>query len=91
MWIISIAGTSAAIGKQVVGKGRRQGLAAGVETHALEQRVAEPVHGAADHLAVDDHRVDDVAAVVHEHDPAAPSPSRSRCRPRPRRPRVPLE
>ena len=53
--------------QQIVGKGGGDGLRLFVVAHPFEQRVADRVRDAADELALDDHRIDDAAAVV-DHD-----------------------
>ena len=62
-------------GQQVVGEGRGQRLARVVVRHLLVERGADALRQAAQHLAVDDHRVHQLAAilddqVVLEHDGA---------------------
>ena len=50
--------------KQIVRKSRGQRLGVLVILHPLQQCVADAVGDAALHLAIDDHRIDDVAAIV---------------------------
>ena len=57
-------GTSAAGGHQVVGERRRAQVAVLVVDGLLEQRLGDALDDAAVHLALDDQRVDLVAAVV---------------------------
>ena len=54
-------------GQQVVGERRRQRLALRVERHLLVERGADALRRAAEHLAVDDHRVHQRAAVLDDH------------------------
>src|SRR5258705_2404762 len=58
-----------------IGADRLRGL---VVDHPLEQRIADAMHDAAYDLAVDDHRVDLLAAVAHHH--IAQDPYRARDR-----------
>ena len=52
----------------------------------LEERIAEPLRGAADDLTFDEQRVDRLADVLRAWSSCAPSPRTSSCRPRDRRP-----
>ena len=52
--------------QQIIGEVGGQGLAVFVEHHPFIERVADAVRGAADQLAVDDHRVEDAAAIVRQ-------------------------
>src|SRR5216684_10976 len=54
---------------EVIGEGRGEWLRLFVVAHPFVERVAEPVRRAAEELALDDHRIDDAAAVV-DHDVA---------------------
>ena len=53
--------------QEIVGQRRCQRLALRVERHLFEQRRADALRGAAVHLAVDDHRIDQDAGVF-DHD-----------------------
>ena len=68
-------GNSAALGMRVVGQRRRERVAVVVVDELLPQRLRDPRREPAVHLAVDEQRVEDAAAVVdrdvaHRHDPA---------------------
>ena len=79
----SIHGRSSARGHHVVHQRARQQLALAVVDDVLEQPAAHPLGNAAVDLALDDHRVDDLAAVVG-HDVAQQlARRRSRRPPRP--------
>src|SRR5262249_55248020 len=52
--------------QKIVGKGRGEGLGSFVVTHPLVECIADRVRGAADELPLDDHRIDDPAAVVDQ-------------------------
>ena len=59
-------GISVAPGRQVVGERRGERLAVRVERHFLKQRGADTLRGAADNLAIHDHRVQQHAAVLDD-------------------------
>ena len=52
--------------QQIIGEGRGQRLAGRVERHLLVQRGADALREAAADLAVDDHRIDQLAAVLDD-------------------------
>ncbi len=54
-------------GQQIVGKRRRQRLAGGIERHLFIERRADALREAAEDLAVDDHGIDQHAAVFDDH------------------------
>ena len=64
VWSSLKLGTSAADGTQVVGERRVPEVAVVVVDRLLPQRLGDALHDAAVHLALDDQRVDLVAAVV---------------------------
>ena len=75
-------GNSAALGMRVVGERRRERVAVVVVDHLLPQRLRDARREPAVHLAVDEHRVEDAAAVVDRDVADRRRPGRSRCRPR---------
>ena len=84
-WMMLQPGTSGARRQEIILERRGQRVGVGVVVHALEQRVADAVRDAALHLAVDDQRIDDRAAVVGDGVVAERARRRSSDRPRPRR------
>ena len=54
-------------GQHVVGERGGERLAVRVERHFLVERGADALRAAADHLAVDDHRVEQHAAILDDH------------------------
>ena len=61
-----MAGISVAPRQQIVGEGRGERLAVRVERALLVERGADALRGAAQRLAVDDHRIHQRAAILDD-------------------------